>query len=376
VAVFHDNFAQMGGAERVAQALHQIFDNADLLSTLTVDERLTPYLREHRPRNTWMQRLPFKTKYFRYYFLLYPFAVEGVDLRSYRLIVGSCFGYAKGIRRRSEGSVHVCYCHNPMRWVWRTQDYISREKMGWLKRNLLLALLKPLKAWEMRAARQPDLYIANSKVVAERLKLAFGVEAQVICPPIETARFRIADGPKDYYLVLSRIVPYKRIDIAVEACTRLGLPLYVIGDGPDRKRLESLAGPTVKFLLRQDDAAVSKYMSGCKALLFPGEEDFGMVPLEANAAGRPVVAFRGGGAEETVVEGLNGVFFDQPNAESMAAAILRLEAMEWDSQAIRRHAEGYDIAVFQRRILEALRQAAPQLDLASAVRKDLAASLR
>ncbi len=361
VAIFHDNFAQMGGAERVTEALHRTFASADLYSTLTVEDRLTPYLRAQHPRNTWMQWLPAKAKLFRHYFLLYPFAVEGVDLRGYDLIVTSCFGYAKGVRQRSKGSLHVCYCHNPMRWVWRTADYIAREKMGWLKRTLLLTLLKPLKAWEMRAARQPDLYIANSRVVAERLQASFGIDAQVISPPIETARFRIEDGPKEYYLVLARLAPYKRVDIAVEACTRLNRPLYVIGDGPDRKRLEAMAGPSVKFLLRQSDEAVNGYAANCKALLFPGEEDFGITPLEINAAGRPVVAFRGGGAIETIVEGLNGVFFDRPDAESMMGAIERLEGTDWHPEAIRRHAEEYDVAVFQRRILDALEGASEKI---------------
>jgi len=354
VAIFHDNFAQMGGAERVAEALHRTYPQADLCSTLSIEERLTPYLRSQKPRTTWMQWLPAKAKLFRHYFPLYPLAIERVDLRGYDLILSSCFGYAKGVRRRDPGSIHVCYCHNPMRWVWRTADYIAREKMGWFKRNLLLALLKPLKMWEMRAAKQPDLYIANSAVVAERLKQAFGVEAQVIFPPIETARFQVTEGPKDYYLVLSRLAAYKRIEIAVEACTRLNRPLYVIGDGPDRKRLQALAGPSVKFLLRQSDEAVNGYVSGCKALLFPGEEDFGIAPLEVNAAGRPVVAYRGAGATETIREGLNGVFFDAPSAQALMNAIERFESVEWDQQAIRRHAEQYDLAVFQQRILAAV----------------------
>jgi len=361
IAVFHDNFAQMGGAERVAEALHRCFAQADLLTTLSLTERLTPYLKSQKLRTTWMQWLPAKARFFRHYFPLYPLAVEGVNLKAYDLIVTSCFGYAKGVRRRRKDSVHVCYCHNPMRWVWRTADYIARERMGWLKRTLLLSLLKPLKMWEMRAARQPDLFIANSRVVAQRLKDAFGVEAEVISPPVEVARFQITAGPKDYYLVLSRLVPYKRIDLAVQACTQLNRPLYVIGDGPDRTRLEALAGPSVKFLLRQSDEAVNGYLSGCKALLFPGEEDFGITPLEANAAGRPVVAFRGGGATETIVDGFNGVFFDQPTVASMNSAIEKLESMHWEPEAIRGHAEKYDIAVFQRRILAALRKASPRL---------------
>jgi len=360
VAIFHDNFAQMGGAERVAEALSRTFPGSDLFSTLTVNERLTPYLQAQKPRNTWMQALPAKVKLFRHYFLLYPFAVEWANLKGYDLIVSSCFGYAKGLRRRDKGSFHVCYCHNPMRWVWRTADYLEREKMPAWKRVVLQALLKPVKMWEIRAAKQPDLFVANSHVVAERLRMAFGVEAKVVFPPIQTSRFAITDGPKDYYLILSRLVPYKRQDLAVEACTRLNKPLYVIGDGPYRKHLESIAGPSVKFLLRQSDEAVNQYVSGAKALIFPGEEDFGMTPLEVNSAGRPVVAFRGGGAVETIHDGLNGVFFDEPTAESLMGAIERLETMEWDPQAIRAHAEQFDTAVFEKKMLEIVRSLSPK----------------
>jgi glycosyltransferase involved in cell wall biosynthesis len=358
IAIFHDNFAQMGGAERVAEVLHRTYPQADMLSTLTVIERLTEYLQKTKPKNSWMQWLPAKAKLFRYYFLVYPFAVEQTDLSSYDLVISSCFGYAKGVKRK-EGAVHVCYCHNPMRWVWRTSDYIAREDFSPWKRALLQLALKPLKAWELRAAKRPDYYIANSRIVADRLQHAFGISAEVIPPPIDTASFSLSDKTGDYYLILSRLTPYKRFDLAVEACTRSGRKLIVIGDGPDRERLQAMAGPTVQFLGRQPDDVVARYASECRALLFPGEEDFGMTPLEINAAGRPVVAFRGGGAVETVVEGLNGVFFNLPSADSLILAMDKLEAMQWDQQAIRAHAQRYDIKVFQSRIREFIANVSP-----------------
>jgi glycosyltransferase involved in cell wall biosynthesis len=220
------------------------------------------------------------------------------------------------------------------------------------KELLLRWLLKPLKAWELRAARRPDYYIANSRVVAERLHRAFGVNSVVIPPPIETSRFHISDKMGDYFLVVSRLVPYKRIDLAVLACTQLGVRLIVIGDGPDRARLEALAGPTITFAGRASDAEVNDYASRCQALLFPGEEDFGMTPLEVNAAGRPVIAYKGGGAAETITEGLNGIFFNEPTAESLQDAITRFQQLTWDSQRIRERAMEFDIATFQQRILE------------------------
>lgn len=362
IAIYHDFLVNMGGAERVTEVLHQTLPGAQLHTTLTVPGRLSPYLKTTSPRTTWMQALPAKAKLFRHYFMLYPLAVQGDDLSEYDLIVSSCFGFAKGVRRR-EGAVHVCYCHNPMRWVWRTSDYLAKEQMSPLRRKLIEAAIKPLKAWELCAAKRPDYFIANSQVVANRLYEAFGVQSTVIPPPINTKRFAPSATVGDYFLVLARLAPYKRLDLAIEACTRLNIPLVVIGDGPDRERLAKLAGPSVSMLGRQPDAVVNHYASHCRALIFPGEEDFGIAPLEINAAGRPVVAYRGGGATETIIEGLNGVFFDKQEVTSVMDALQRFQTMEWDSAAIRRHAEQYDTAVFQTKILKYLSSIVPELNV-------------
>jgi glycosyltransferase involved in cell wall biosynthesis len=367
VAVFHDSFCQLGGAERFAEELHRALSrNAPvaLHSTVAAQRVLTPHLKQAAIRTTWMKYLPLPHKLFRAYFLLFPFAVDGVDMREYDLIVSSCFGYAKGINKRRASAaraaaLHICYCHTPMRWVWRTNDYLAREGNARLKSALLALPLRWLKSWEMRAAKQPDLYLANSRVVAERLHAAFGVEATVIPPPIDTTRFaplpgHEADAPDDFYLVLSRLVPYKRFDLAVKACIALNRKLVVIGDGTDRARLEGLAAghPNITFLGRASDEVVADHARRTRGLLFPGEEDFGMTPLEVNAAGRPVVAYCKGGATETIVSGVNGVFFDEPTPESLAGAILRAEQISWNAAAIRAHAALFDTAVFRRRILQ------------------------
>lgn len=349
IALFHDNLAQMGGAERVTEVLHATLPGADLFSTLAVTERLSPNLQAAKARTTWMQWLPKKAKLFRHYFLLYPIAVEMVDLDAYDLVVTSCFGFAKGVKR-GRNAVHVCYCHTPMRWVWRAEDYFAQEKVGVLKKLFLGSALKPLKSWEMRAARQPDYFIANSRVVQQRLRDAFGIESVVIPPPIETTRFHASAETDDYFLILSRLVPYKRLDLAVRAATELGLPLKVIGGGPDLERLRGMAGSTVEFLGRQSDDAVTELVSRCRALVFPGEEDFGMAPLEVNAAGRPVIAFFGGGAMETVQEGVTGTFFREPTVASLKEAMERFAGMAWDSDVIQAHARGYDTVQFQRRV--------------------------
>jgi glycosyltransferase involved in cell wall biosynthesis len=360
IAVVHDNFAQMGGAERVAEELYQLLPGATLHTTLAVPQLLSPGLRNARMRTTWMQHLPALKRYFRHYFLLYPLAIEGMNLSGYDLVVSNCFGYAKGVRKRA-GAVHVCYCHTPMRWVWRYDEYSARAGFGGVTRRLLPWLLSGLKRWDLRASKRPDYFIANSQFVADRIKRAYGREATVIPPPIDVSRFQIAETTGDYYLVLSRLLAYKRIDLAVAACTRLNRPLVVIGDGPARAQLEKLAGPTVKFLGWQSDEAVARYAARCRGLLFPGEEDFGMTPLEVNAAGRPVIAYRSGGALETVVEGHTGVFFDEPTTDSLVQAIADFETHSWDAQALRHHAEKFSSAVFAARWTEFLNSVAPSV---------------
>ena len=358
IALVHDYFIQMGGAERVAIAMHDSFPSAPIYTTVALPHRLPQRLRSADIRTSAMQYLPGIERRFRQYFMLYPFAVEHFDLSQYDLIFSSSSGYAKGVRRR-RNAIHVCYCHTPMRWVWRYEDYVARESFGRVSRSTLPLLMYGLKKWDLRAAQQPSYYIANSHLVAERIKQVYGREAFVIPPPIDTDRFQPADDIDDYYLVLSRLVPYKRIDLAIEACKRLDRRLVIIGDGPDRERLEKLAGPKTEFLGRQPDQIVNHYASHCRALLFTGEEDFGMVPLEVNAAGRPVIAFRGGGAIETVVEGITGVFFDKPEASSVSEAIEDFESRTWRQSALRQHAEKFDQKVFAFRVLQFLGSVAP-----------------
>ncbi|MBW4028583.1 MAG: glycosyltransferase family 4 protein [Acidobacteria bacterium] len=371
IAIFQDYLAQMGGAERVTEALLDALPDADLCTTFAVPERISPRLRDAGPKTTWMQLLPAKDKLYRHYFLLYPFGIEAAKLDEYDLIVSSCCGYAKGVKRR-EGAVHVCYCHNPMRWVWRFPDYMEREHFNSVTKAGLNLMIQGLKHWELRAAKRPDYYIANSHIVAERLKSAFGVEAHVIEPPIVTSRFTISPQVDDYYLVLSRLVPYKRIDLAIEACNATNRRLIVIGDGPDRPRLESLAGPRVTFLGRQPDSVVNRYASRCKALIFPGEEDFGMTPLEINAAGRPVVAYGAGGATETIIQGVNGVLFRQQTTASLIEGLEDCESRTWDPAAIRRRAQRYDIHIFKQRLVDFLIGISPPIQNLPAGQQEVA----
>jgi len=348
----------MGGAERVAEAMHDSFPSAPMYTTVALPKGLPQGLRTADIRTSLLQRLPSLDRRFRHYFMLYPFAVENFDLSAYDLIFSSSSGYAKGVRRR-RNAIHVCYCHTPMRWVWRYDDYVAREGFGGTARAALPYLLWGLRKWDLRASRQPNYYIANSHLVARRIKKIYGREAFVIPPPIDVQRFQMSNEVDDYYLVLSRLMPYRRIDLAIEACKRMNRRLIIIGDGPDRQRLEKLGDDRIEFLGRQPDKVVNYFAARCRALLFPGEEDFGMVPLEVNAAGRPVIAFRGGGALETVIENLTGIFFDQQNGHSLAEAIEKFEGLSWRQETLRRHAEKFDRNVFAFRVLQFLGSVAP-----------------
>jgi glycosyltransferase involved in cell wall biosynthesis len=358
IALVHDYFVQMGGAERVAEAMHDSFPGAPMYTTVALAKSLPDRLRTADIRTSLLQNLPSIERRFRHYFMLYPFAVENFDLSEYDLIFSSSSGYAKGVRRR-RNAIHVCYCHTPMRWVWRYDDYVAREGFGGVVRSALPLLLWGLRKWDLRASQQPNYYIANSRLVAQRIRKIYGREAFVIPPPIDVNRFQMSIEIDDYYLVLSRLMPYKRIDLAIEACKRTNRRLVIIGDGPDRARLETLGDDRIEFLGRQPDAIVNYYLSRCRALLFPGEEDFGMAPLEANAAGRPVIAFRGGGAVETIEENLTGVFFDSPNSLALAEAMENFESLRWNQQELRRHAEKFDRNVFAFRVLQFLGSVAP-----------------
>jgi glycosyltransferase involved in cell wall biosynthesis len=345
IAVVHDYFTQLGGAEKVAEELYRMLPASSVFATVAFANCMPAHLKGVPVRTSWMQNLPKIDKYYRLYFLLYPLAVTSLDLSRHDLIISSSSSYAKGVRT-NVNSVHVCYCHTPMRWVWSYDGYSRGETFGGVERAVL-PLLRGLKHWDESASRQPDHFVANSKVVAERIRRAYGRCAEVIHPPIDTERFHPSTDREDYYVVLSRLVSYKRIDLAVQACAQLGRKLLVIGDGPDRGRLERMAGPPIKFLGRASDEDVNYHLACCRALIFPGEEDFGMTPVEAAAAGRPTIAYRGGGAVETVVENLTGIFFDQQTPEHLAEAIERFERRDWCPSAIRRHSENFGIDVFQ-----------------------------
>lgn len=365
IAFVHDNYMQTGGAERVAENIARIFPEADLFSTVVFPEKLTPYMRSRNITDTVFRHLPGLRRFYRHYFPLYPLAARSLNLSGYDVIITSCCGFAKMVKSDKQ-AVHICYCHTPTRWIWRFDDYAERENFSPLIKITLRNVIALFKFLDRLASRNPDFFIANSTVVAKRIKQFYGRDSFIVFPPIECGRFTVSSYHSDYYLIVSRLLAYKRIDLAIKACEHLGKRLMIIGDGPDRKRLESLARGNTQFLGRLSDAEVSHYMANCRAFIFPGEEDFGMTPLEANAAGKPCVAFAGGGALDTIRDGVTGILFEEPTCASLVNALQKSEEISWNPELLRQHAEQFDARVFSARFMQlvndlAVRKFAPTL---------------
>ncbi len=349
VALVHDYLNQYGGAERVLEVLHDLFPQAPIFTSIHVPGALPPRWRDWDVRPSFMQRFPGRRSLFRLYLGWYPLAFESFDLRGYDLILSSSSSFAKGVLP-PDGSLHICYCHNVPRFLWNTASYLEHEQVGPLLRRLLAPLLHRLRTWDVAASTRVDAFIANSRTVAGRIARYYRRESVVIHPPVPVASFPPAQGKGRYFLTGGRLVPYKRFDLPVRACSELGLPLIVYGEGRDQVRLRRLAGPTVEFRGRVSEGELRHLYRDCRAYIFPGEEDFGISPLEAMACGRPVIAYAAGGALETVVVGKTGLFFPTQEVAALAGVLQSFRDGEFDPQAIRAHAEQFDTTSFQRRM--------------------------
>lgn len=338
VAIVHYWFVAQRGGERVVEELCRLFPQADLFTHVLDPSRLTPELARHAIRTTFVNALPRARRWYRYYLPLMPLALEQLDLRGYDLVISSESGPAKGVITDAR-TLHLCYCHTPMRYVWdMTHEYTAGS--GPLKRALMAPALHYLRLWDRLGADRVDYFIANSANVARRIAKHYRRDSVVIHPPVDTGFFQISDQRDDFYLMVGQLVGYKRADLAVKAFSRLGRRLVVIGEGEEARTLRGLAGPNVEFLGWQPVDVVRDHYARCRALVFPGEEDFGLVPVEAMASGRPVIALGRGGALETVIDGRTGVFFSEQTEEALADAVHRFEAVEhsFDPEEIRRHA--------------------------------------
>jgi glycosyltransferase involved in cell wall biosynthesis len=346
VALVHDFLVSVRGADRVFLEICDLWPEADVF-TPVYDERGTEgRFAGRRIHTSFLQRLRPDARTFRALFPLYPAAIESFDMSGYDLVVSSSSAWAHAVIC-DEPTVHVCYCHNPFRYAWNERHFTLAERRNPVARAALRRFFRRWREWDWIAAQRVDRYITNSRVTQARISAYFGRESRIVHPPVATGRFR-PGRVGNHYLVLSELVSHKRIDAAVHAFNRLGLPLVIAGDGPDRRRLRRIAGPTVRFAGRVGDAQAEQLLSSCRALVVTSIEEFGIAAVEAQAAGRPVIARAGGGVLETVLDGETGCFWDGGPAE-LAAAVAAFEPAAIDPQACVRNAGRFDARVFRER---------------------------
>jgi len=357
LAIVHEWLATYAGSERVVEQMLQVFPAADLFAVVDFLPASDRGMLGGRPVQTsFIQRLPFARRWFRGYLPLMPLAVEQWNLAAYDVILSSSHAVAKGVLTRAD-QLHISYVHTPLRYAWDLQhEYLEPSGLRWgLKSLLARAMLHYLRLWDRAATDRVDVLVANSRYVARRIEKTYRRTAQVLYPPVDTERFRPGSSRGDFYLAASRLVPYKRIDLVVEAFRQMpGRKLVVVGDGPERAKIAARATPNIEVVGYQQDDALLAYLQSARALVFPADEDFGILPVEAQACGTPVIAFGRGGALETVIDGQTGLFFREQTAVAIVAAVEQFEsrAAEFDADLIRFSAERFSVARFRRELAE------------------------
>ncbi len=361
IAIVADWLTSRGGAERVVLALSEAFPQADIFTSVYKSE-IFPELVQRKVVTSFLQTMPLGKKH-QLWPTLRPLAFELLNLDDYDIVISSAHAEAKGVITKPE-TLHICYCHTPTRYYWSHYHYyLQHPEFGTF--NPIISWIMPklihrLRLWDRVAADRADVYIANSQTTQRRIKKYYEHDSAVISPPVNIDRFNPSSDIGNYFLVVGRQTAYKRTDLAIAAFNKLGLPLKVIGTGPALKKWMLGARKNIQFLGRVSDVEVAKYLAQTQALIMPQEEDAGIVPLEAMASGRPVIAYRGGGAMETVIEGKTGLFFDQQTVPALIAAVQQFKTVKWDTAAIRTHAEKFDTKVFQRKIKEFTEEAYEQ----------------
>jgi glycosyltransferase involved in cell wall biosynthesis len=354
VALVHDFLLDLRGAERVFLELCAMYPQADVFTAVYDEDGTEGRFAARNVRSTFLQRLRPTARTFRPLLPLYPAAMESLDLRGYDLVISSSSAWAHGVIP-DEGAMHVCYCHNPFRYAWNAREDTLRGR-GPVSRAALGLVLQRWRQWDFIAAQRVDAYVANSDTTRRRVRRYFGREAVVVHPPVDTARFGPAPVGADY-VVLSELMAHKRIDVAVRAFTQLRLPLLVIGNGPDLRRLRRLAGPTVRFAGRVGDQTAAAMLARARALVVTATEEFGIAAVEAQAAGRPVIALGAGGVRETVLEGVTGAFYREQDPEALAEVLRRFDPLAVDPQACVANAARFDAAHFRHGVRRVVGQA-------------------
>lgn len=352
---------QHGGAERVLEAAHALYPDAPVYTSIYQPQAVPNFYHHWDIRPSFLDRLPGVHRRHQLYLPFYPLAFESLDLREYDVVLSIPSAFAHGVLTQST-TRHICYCLTPARFLWQFREYVENEAVSRPARLMLPLLISKLRQWDRLAAERVDDYVAISRVVQSRIAKFYRRTSTIIYPPVAVSDFAPAPASEieDYFLIVSRLVPYKRIDLAVEAFNALGLPLIIAGEGRDRSRLERMAQRNIRFLGRVSDEERRGLMARCCAFVFPGEEDFGIAPLEANAAGRPAIAFEGGGALDTIVEGVNGVFFKEATGASLIERVRTFDVSRFDPAEIRAQAERFAVGVFQSKIREFIEGSGPQ----------------
>ncbi|TAK96249.1 glycosyltransferase family 4 protein [Patescibacteria group bacterium] len=352
IALVHDYLVQYGGAERVLECFTELFPEAPIYTLVHDPEAMHGVFADKKIYTSYLQRLPFARKRHRLLPPLMPSAIEQFDLSRYDVVLSDSSSYAKGVITGPE-TLHICYMHTPMRYAWDDcQKYTDDFGFpGFIKRMVPL-IMNFIRLWDKISADRVDRLVANSNFVARRIQKYYRKSATVVHPPVAVNKFYLSSERQPYFLMVGRLIAYKRHDIAIEAFNKLGLPLKIIGRGPELKRLQKMAGPNIEFLGRVPEEELPKYYAECRAFLFPQEEDFGIVAIEAMASGRPLIAFRGGDIPEHVEEGKSGIFFEQQTAQDIMTAVRKFGELSFNPEYIRNQSLKFDREIFKARMME------------------------
>lgn len=356
VALVHDFLLRMGGAERVLKSLMELYPEAPVFTLLYDEKKTGSVFPKERIRTSSLQKFPrFLPGMHKFLFPFMPSAIEEFDFSGFDLVISSSGAYSHGIITNLE-TKHLCYYHSPMRYAWDyTHAYLRDQKLGLIGELLASHALHKVRQWDFLASDRVDMALANSRTVQERIRKYYRKNSEVIYPPVETERFIPHAKHEGYFLIVSTLTAYKRIDLAIDLFNKIGKKLVIIGDGPDMARLKRLAGPSIDFLGFKPDEVVKEYLENCRAFIFPGEEDFGIAPLEAMACGKPVLGYRKGGLTETLIEGKTGQFFEEATVESMEAGLTQLliNETEYSAEEIAKHASQFSEKAFKKAVKSA-----------------------